>query len=183
MSGFRAFKRSYDTGSFELIRTVTVGALPDGRREAIEQIQEQSEGVLDALVPCAGLSGLPNRPGSLLVSLNYFGTIELLEGLRDGEIETHCVDTSEPSPLARGALAIGPYGFLDDAGLHVAENGAARRSERLTDVGSGALAHWSLDPASDARTLATGDEGPTMAGYTIAQWTVAASSAREEAAR
>jgi hypothetical protein len=60
--------------------------------------------------------------------------------------------------------------FLDDAGLHVAENGAARRSERLTDVGSGALAHWSLDPASDARTLATGDEARSAMRRADAEW-------------
>lgn len=56
---------------------------PDGRREAIVAVLERSEGRLDGLVPCAGLSGLPNRPGSLLVSLNYFGSVELIAGLRN----------------------------------------------------------------------------------------------------
>lgn len=58
-------------------------ASPEGRQAAIEGIREACGGVLDGIVPCAGLSGLPNRPGSLLVSLNYFGTIDLLAGLRD----------------------------------------------------------------------------------------------------
>ena len=31
---------------------------------------------------CAGLAGSPDRKGSLLTSVNYFGTVELLEGLR-----------------------------------------------------------------------------------------------------
>ena len=31
---------------------------------------------------CAGLAGLPGRAGSLLASVNYFGTVDLLEGLR-----------------------------------------------------------------------------------------------------
>jgi NAD(P)-dependent dehydrogenase (short-subunit alcohol dehydrogenase family) len=56
---------------------------PDGRRQAIEAIQAQCGGVLDGLVPCAGLSGLPDRAGSLLTSLNYFGTVDLLNGLRE----------------------------------------------------------------------------------------------------
>lgn len=56
---------------------------PDGRSQAIDGILEHSGGTLDGLVPCAGLSGLPDRPGSLLVSLNYFGSIELIAGLRD----------------------------------------------------------------------------------------------------
>jgi len=57
-------------------------ATPDGRQSAIDAILNACDGTLDGLVPCAGLSGLPDRPGSLLVSLNYFGSIELFEGLR-----------------------------------------------------------------------------------------------------
>ncbi len=56
---------------------------PAGRKTAIDQILEQCAGTLDGFVPCAGLSGLPDRPGSLLASLNYFGSIELIEGLRE----------------------------------------------------------------------------------------------------
>lgn len=55
---------------------------PEGRRSAIADISERSGGVLHGFVPCAGISGLPGRPGSLLVSVNYFGTVELLEALR-----------------------------------------------------------------------------------------------------
>ena len=40
------------------------------------------DGVLDGLVTCAGLAGAPSRAGSLLASVNYFGSIELLEALR-----------------------------------------------------------------------------------------------------
>jgi NAD(P)-dependent dehydrogenase (short-subunit alcohol dehydrogenase family) len=57
-------------------------ATPDGRRAAIDRTLDRSGGQLDGLALCAGLSGLPNRVGSLLVSLNYFGSIELFEGLR-----------------------------------------------------------------------------------------------------
>ncbi|MBJ21241.1 MAG: SDR family oxidoreductase [bacterium] len=55
---------------------------PEGRQSAIDQILDGCGGTLDGFVPCAGLSGLPDRPGSLLVSLNYFGSVELIEGLR-----------------------------------------------------------------------------------------------------
>ena len=57
-------------------------ASPEGRKVAIDQILEKSGGRLEGLVPCAGLMGLPDRAGSLLVSLNYFGSVELLSGLR-----------------------------------------------------------------------------------------------------
>ncbi|HEY3189929.1 MAG TPA: SDR family oxidoreductase [Solirubrobacteraceae bacterium] len=56
---------------------------PEGRRHAIERVTELCHGALDGLVTCAGLAGLPNRPASLLVSVNYFGTVDLLAGLRD----------------------------------------------------------------------------------------------------
>ena len=54
----------------------------EGRRGAIEQVTELSGGVLDGLVTLAGLNGLPDRPASLLISVNYFGTVEMLAGLR-----------------------------------------------------------------------------------------------------
>lgn len=54
----------------------------DGRRAAIDAVTAASGGALDGLVTCAGLGGLPGRPASLLVSVNYFGTVELLAGLR-----------------------------------------------------------------------------------------------------
>lgn len=54
----------------------------EGRRTAIDRITASSPGSLDGIVTCAGLTGLTNRPGSLVVSVNYFGTVELLAGLR-----------------------------------------------------------------------------------------------------
>src|SRR5688572_9762890 len=54
----------------------------EGRQAAIDAVTEQSGGTVDGLVTWAGLPGLTERPGSLLVSVNYFGTVVLLEGLR-----------------------------------------------------------------------------------------------------
>jgi len=54
----------------------------DGRRAALDAVAAQSGGAIDGLVTWAGLPGLTDRPGSLLVSVNYFGTIAMLEGLR-----------------------------------------------------------------------------------------------------
>ncbi|HEY8523892.1 MAG TPA: SDR family oxidoreductase [Acidimicrobiales bacterium] len=58
---------------------------PEGRAGAIAAVGaavEAGSGGLDGLVTCAGLPGLTDRPGSLLVSVNYFGTVALLEGLQ-----------------------------------------------------------------------------------------------------
>ncbi|MCU1373884.1 MAG: NAD-dependent epimerase [Actinomycetia bacterium] len=55
---------------------------PEGRQAAIDQVTALAGGSLDGLVTWAGLPGLTGRPGSLLVAVNYFGSIAMLEGLR-----------------------------------------------------------------------------------------------------
>jgi NAD(P)-dependent dehydrogenase (short-subunit alcohol dehydrogenase family) len=55
---------------------------PDGRRSAIDSVLSWSGGALGGLVTCAGIAGMPDRPGSLVAQVNYFGTVELLDGLR-----------------------------------------------------------------------------------------------------
>jgi len=55
---------------------------PAGRVAAVEAVTERCDGVVDGVVPCAGLGPIPDRPGGLIVAVNYFGTVELLEGLR-----------------------------------------------------------------------------------------------------
>jgi NAD(P)-dependent dehydrogenase (short-subunit alcohol dehydrogenase family) len=53
----------------------------EGRDAAIAAVTAVADAI-DGLVTWAGLAGLTERPGSLLVSVNYFGTIAMLEGLR-----------------------------------------------------------------------------------------------------
>ena len=55
---------------------------PAGRQAAVAAVAEQCGGVLDGAVPCAGLGPIPDRPGSRIVAVNYFGTVEVLDGLR-----------------------------------------------------------------------------------------------------
>lgn len=54
----------------------------EGRAEAVDRITAECDGRLDGLVTCAGIPGVPTRQGSALVSVNYFGTVALLRGLR-----------------------------------------------------------------------------------------------------
>lgn len=49
-----------------------------GRAAAVAAVTDQCGGVLDGLVTCAGLS----RAGAPQVSVNYFGTVELVVGLQ-----------------------------------------------------------------------------------------------------
>jgi len=57
-------------------------ATAEGRQRAISEARAKSEGALAGVVTCAGLAGSPNRPGSLVSSVNYFGAVEVLNGLR-----------------------------------------------------------------------------------------------------
>ena len=52
-----------------------------GRRDAIAAVRTRASALV-GLVTCAGLAGSPERAGSLVASVNYFGTVELLGGLR-----------------------------------------------------------------------------------------------------
>ena len=53
-----------------------------GARRAVAEAGERCGGTLAGIVTCAGLAGAPSRAGSLLASVNYFGTVDVLEGLR-----------------------------------------------------------------------------------------------------
>ena len=54
----------------------------DGRRAAIDAVTEMGDGSIDGLVTWAGVPGVTGVAGSLLVSVNYFGSVALLQGLR-----------------------------------------------------------------------------------------------------
>jgi len=53
---------------------------PEGRAHAVQAVLDESGGVLDSLVLCAGL-GSDFTPAAKVVSVNYFGAVELLDGL------------------------------------------------------------------------------------------------------
>lgn len=55
----------------------------DGRQDAIGRVNEATDGRIDGLVTWAGVAGLAHIPGELVVSVNYFGAVALLDGLRD----------------------------------------------------------------------------------------------------
>lgn len=51
-----------------------------GRRKAIDEATQRCEGRLDALVLCAGL-GPHVEPASRIVSVNYFGAVDMLDAM------------------------------------------------------------------------------------------------------
>ena len=56
-------------------------SIPEGRQFAVEQSIELSEGAIDGLVLSAGLTGM-HTSGETTISVNYFGSVELLDSLR-----------------------------------------------------------------------------------------------------
>ncbi|MBF6276421.1 MULTISPECIES: SDR family oxidoreductase [Nocardia] len=54
----------------------------EGRAHAVAEVSRISAGRLDGFLPFAGVAAATGRPGGLVVSVNYFGAIALLEGLR-----------------------------------------------------------------------------------------------------
>ena len=53
----------------------------DGRQAAIEQVRSLVD-VVHGVVPCAGVPGLTGVDPALVVSVNYFGAVSLVRGLR-----------------------------------------------------------------------------------------------------
>lgn len=54
---------------------------PAGRRKAVDQALSQSGGTIDRLVVAAGVGGhVPD--GALVAAVNYFGAVDILDGLR-----------------------------------------------------------------------------------------------------
>jgi NAD(P)-dependent dehydrogenase (short-subunit alcohol dehydrogenase family) len=66
------------------LRDVEIGAdlsTAQGRRAAIERALAETDGAIDRLVVAAGLGGHLSD-GALVARVNYFGAVELLDGLR-----------------------------------------------------------------------------------------------------
>jgi NAD(P)-dependent dehydrogenase (short-subunit alcohol dehydrogenase family) len=55
---------------------------PAGRQEALARIAELAPDGIAGFVACAGLGGFTGTDSALLVSVNYFGAVELAVGLR-----------------------------------------------------------------------------------------------------
>jgi NAD(P)-dependent dehydrogenase (short-subunit alcohol dehydrogenase family) len=66
---------------------------PDGRTAAVEGVRERAD-VVHGVVPAAGIGGFTGTDPALVVSVNFFGAVRLVEGLR------------EPMSRAGGAAAV-----------------------------------------------------------------------------
>jgi NAD(P)-dependent dehydrogenase (short-subunit alcohol dehydrogenase family) len=118
---------------------------PAGRQSAVDALLDRCDGRLDGFVPCAGLSGLPGRPGSIIPSVNYFGTVEMISGLHEalaaaGEasVVALCSNSTTTSPIPMAVLA------ACEAGDEAAARAAADEAGSIVSYGATkmALARW-----------------------------------------
>ncbi len=54
----------------------------EGRRQGVIDVRELAGDRIDGIVACAGVAGITGTDPELLVSVNYFGAVELVAGLR-----------------------------------------------------------------------------------------------------
>lgn len=117
---------------------------PEGRSTAIDEIVRLSDGVVDALITCAGVS----VPGEAMVTVNFFGTTALVEGLHDqlaaaaaprvvlvGSISgTHPADAD----VVAACLAGDEAAALDAARTAIAD----KRAQQLYPSSKSSIAQW-----------------------------------------
>jgi NAD(P)-dependent dehydrogenase (short-subunit alcohol dehydrogenase family) len=93
-------------------------ASPEGRVAAVGDVRALVGGSIDGLVTCAGVAGVTNRPGGLVASVNYFGTVALLDGLRPllarGELPAAVAISSNSTTIQPGVPVELARRCLDD---------------------------------------------------------------------
>ena len=118
--------------------------LAEGRAHAVSAVTELSGGTLAGVVTCAGLAGATGRAGSLLASVNYFGTVDLLAALRP-----LLVPGGSAVAISSNSTTVQPAIPADLVALFLAhdEEGARTRSDEVGSLTTYpasklAVAHW-----------------------------------------
>ena len=116
-----------------------------GRELAIEQVQGLAD-VVHGVVPCAGIPGLTGVDPGLVVSVNYFGAVALVRGLRPQLV---AADGASVVLLASNSVTCQPGWAADVAAacLHDDENAARTAAAAVEAVHvypatKAALAWW-----------------------------------------
>ncbi len=126
---------------------------PEGRAVAVAGVTEASGGALSGLVTCAGLAGDPDRPGSLVASVNYFGTVEVLVGLRHllepgGSAVAISSNSTTVQPAVPGAVVEACLAQDEDRARALADEAGSMVTYPASKL---AVAHW-------VRQNATGED-------------------------
>ena len=131
---------------------------PAGRAAMIEQVTAACDGVLDGLVAGAGISSNGSNE-DLVVSINYFGAVAALDGLRPllargtnasaVAISSNSTTAQQGIPLAAAAACLAD----DEAGARQAAAGSPMGGYPASKM---ALAHWVRTRATTADWIGSG---------------------------
>ena len=109
---------------------------PEGRAQAVGEINERCEGRLDRLVTCAGVGGHVS-PKSLVAKVNYFGAVDvfdaLLPSLQKGQDPAAVAIVSNSAQIA--PIADNPYV------LALLEHDEGEASRIIDEMDSGPIAY------------------------------------------
>jgi 3alpha-hydroxysteroid 3-dehydrogenase len=161
-------------------------ATASGRAEAIAEVRERAGGPLDRLVLSAGV-GTRTRPPARIAAVNYFGAVELLDGLREslvkGESAAALVVSSntaqraplEEHPYVKALLAgdeaeacrLVENGVIAYMGAKHALSRAVRR--RASDWGRAGVRLNAVAPGPVKTPLLAGDMDDPVIGPAIAK--------------
>ena len=114
---------------------------PEGRSAAIDAVLGACGGTLDGVVPCAGVSSVPEAK---VVAINYFGVMALLEGLRPalaaGTDPAVVLISSNSTTMTPGLTVADAEAFL--AGEEAAQAYFAGKGYLPYPAGKLAIAFW-----------------------------------------
>jgi NAD(P)-dependent dehydrogenase (short-subunit alcohol dehydrogenase family) len=128
----------------------------EGRARAVAECTDRCEGALAGVVTCAGLAGAPDRAGSLLSAVNYFGTVDVLARLRPLLVPgSGAVAISSNSTTVQPAI---PVDLVEACLDHDEE-----RSARIADA-SGSMAAYPATKLAVAHWVRRESTGPEWAG-------------------
>lgn len=129
-----------------------------GRAAAVAEVTALADGVLDGLVTCAGLS----RAGAPQVSVNYFGTVDLVRGLQPAlaaapDPRVALVSSISSTQPSDAALVEACLAGSETAALELAEAAVAdRRPHEIYSSTKAALNRWLREVAVSAEFAGAG---------------------------
>jgi NAD(P)-dependent dehydrogenase (short-subunit alcohol dehydrogenase family) len=134
---------------------------PDGRKRAVDAVLEASGGSLDGLVTFAGIGGFPSRTPSAVVATNYFGTVELLAGLRGA-----LAAGRDPAAVAISSNSTTCQPGIPDEVVQACLDGDEDRAKTLAEA-AGAVATYPASKMAIARWVRRQAVTPEWAGAGI----------------
>lgn len=127
----------------------------EGRQHAVAEALAMSDKAIDGLILSAGVSGM-QHPGDFTVSLNYFGSIDLFDGLRPAM-------EGRPNPCAIGLVSNSSQfdiDYEDPMALALLEGDEAKCREMILELDRGAGYRYAKHALARAIRRRANDWGP-----------------------